>query len=276
MTTWLITGCSSGLGRSLAKAVLERGQSAVVTARNPASIEDIVAPYPDRGLSIGLDVTDPVQIAHAVQQATGRFSGVDVLVNNAAQGYRAAVEEGDPADVEAVFASNFFGPLALTKAVLPGMRARHQGVIVNVSSIAASFAPAGSGYYAATKLALEGISGSLRREVGPLGIAVIVVEPGSLRTEFTGAKLRRSTTTIEDYGETVRRPRQEHDATHGREPGDPERAAQAIITAVEHPDPPSRLILGNDAVRGNRALLDARRAELDAWEAVSVTTDFPS
>ena len=275
MTTWMITGCSSGLGRSLAQAVLERGWNAVITARNLAKVQDITAPYPVAALALALDVTDQRQVAEVVRQAEARFGGVDVLVNNAGHGYRAAVEEADEDDVNELFATNFFGPVSLVKAVLPGMRARRRGTIVNISSIAARNTGPGSGYYSATKCALEGLSGGLRKEVGPLGIKVIVVEPGEFRTDFSGRSLLQSRTVIADYAETAGRRRIENDTTAGHQRGDPARGAQAIIKAVEAPDAPHLLLLGSDAIQVVGAALDADRAALKAWEETSVTTDFP-
>ena len=178
MSTWLITGSSSGLGRDLARAVLDAGHNAVVTARNADAVRDLTEAYPDRALAVALDVTDPAQVAAAVRRGEERFGGIDVLVNNAGYGYRAAVEEGDEADVATLFATNVFGPVALIKAVLPGMRARRRGAIVNISSIGARICPPGSGYYAASKAALEGLSGSLRKELAPLGITVVVGRAG--------------------------------------------------------------------------------------------------
>jgi len=276
MPTWLITGCSAGLGRHLAQAVLEHGWNAIVTARNPATVEDIVAAYPNAALALALDVTNRTQVADVVRQAEAHFGGVDVLVNNAGHGYRAAVEEGEEADVDELFATNFFGPIAMIKAALPGMRARRSGVIVNVSSIAARNSAPGSGYYSATKCAIEGLSDALRKEVAPLGIKVIVVEPGELRTDFSGRSLLQSRTAILDYAETAGRRRKEYDKTDGHQPGDPARGAQVIIQAVEVADAPFRLLLGSDAIRVVGTQLDAERAELEAWKETSTTTDFPT
>ena len=276
MTTWFITGCSTGLGRALAGAVLARGDNAVVTARDAARVEDLAKASPDNALALPLDVTDPAQVAAAVRQAEARFGGVDVLVNNAGYGYRAAVEEGDDADVQELFATNFFGPVALIKAVLPGMRARRRGAIVNISSIGAQICPPGSGYYSATKAALEGLSGSLRKELQPLGIAVITVEPGGFRTDFAGRSLTQSATVIDDYAETAGKRRKEHDTSHGTQPGDPANAAQAIITAVESAEPPSLLMLGTDALTAIIGVLDAQRAEVEKWRPLSTSTDYPA
>jgi NAD(P)-dependent dehydrogenase (short-subunit alcohol dehydrogenase family) len=274
MATWLITGCSTGLGRSLAEAVLARGDNAVVTARDVAKVEDLAKAYPDTALAVALDVTDPAQVADAVRQAGARFGEVDVLVNNAGYGYRAAVEEGDDADVQRLFATNFFGAVAMIKAVLPGMRARRHGAIVNVSSIGARICPPGSGFYAATKAALEGMSGSLRKELEPLGIKVMAVEPGGFRTDFAGRSLDQSAEAIADYAGTAGKRRKENDRAHGTQPGDPGRAAQAMITAVESADVPALLLLGEDALGAFGAVLDAQRAELEKWRALSAGTGF--
>ena len=178
MSTWLITGCSTGLGRALADAVIGAGHNAVVTARDVAKVADLADTAPQRVLPAALDVTKPEQVASVVQQAQERFgSGINVLVNNAGYGYRAAVEEGDDAEVRTLFETHFFGTVAMIKAVLPGMRARRSGAIVNISSIGAQLTPVGSGYYSAAKAAVEGLSGSLRGELAPLGISVTVVEP---------------------------------------------------------------------------------------------------
>jgi NAD(P)-dependent dehydrogenase (short-subunit alcohol dehydrogenase family) len=276
MPTWLITGCSTGLGRHLAQAVLARGYNAIVTARDAGKVQDLVDVYPDNALALALDVTEDTQVTHAVRQAEERFGGVDVLVNNAGYGYRAAVEEGEEAEVAKLFATNFFGPVAMIKAVLPGMRARRDGAIVNISSIGARISPPGSGYYSATKAALEAMSASLRKELDPLGITVTVVEPGGFRTDFAGRSLQQSRDAIADYADTAGRRRKEHDTAHGTQPGDPARAAQAIITAVEAPDSPFLLLLGNDALAGFRAVIDAHDKELEVWEELSLSTGFPT
>jgi NAD(P)-dependent dehydrogenase (short-subunit alcohol dehydrogenase family) len=276
MSTWLITGSSSGLGRDLARAVLDAGHNAVVTARNPDSLRDLTEAYPDRALAVALDVTDSAQVTAAVQKGEERFGAVDVLVNNAGYGYRAAVEEGDEADVATLFATNVFGPVSLIKAVLPGMRARRSGAIVNISSSGARVCPPGSGYYAASKAALEGLSGSLRKELEPLGIHVVAVEPGGFRTDFAGRSLQQSTTVIDDYAETAGKRRKENDTAHGTQPGDPVRAARAILAAVEADEPPGLLMLGRDALTAIRAVVDAQLAELSAWEKTSLSTDFPA
>lgn len=274
MTTWLITGCSSGLGRELASAVLAGGDSAVVTARDPGAVADVCAAYPDRALAAALDVTSPEQVREAVARGTERFGGIDVLVNNAGYGYRAAVEEGDPADVARLFATHVHGPVDLVKAVLPGMRARRSGTIVTISSIAARSSAAGSGYYAAAKAAMEALTSSLRVEVAPLGIAAFSVEPGAFRTDFSGRSLTQAATAIEDYAGTAGRRRKENDTMDGTQPGDPSRAAGAIIAAVAAAEPPALLVLGSDARTRLAEVLAEQQADLDAWAEIGVGTDF--
>lgn len=247
----------------------------MVTARDQTGLAGLVEAHSDTALALALDVTDHSQVETTVSAAVERFGGVDVAVNNAGYGYRAAVEEGDDADVADLFATNVFGPVAVVKAVLPGMRARRSGAIVNVSSIGAQICPAGSGYYAATKAALEGMSGSMRKELAPLGVTVMAVESEGFRTDFAGRSLTQSAHPIADYADTAGKRRKEHDTAHGTQPGDPARAALAIITAVESADPPGLLLLGTDALAAARAALDTRHAELDAWQDLSAGTDFP-
>ncbi|WOH18019.1 oxidoreductase [Paenarthrobacter sp. GOM3] len=274
MTTWLITGCSTGLGRALARAVLAKGDNAVVTARNTDSLQDLAAEFPTTALAVALDVTDQGQVDGAVKQAEERFGAVDVLVNNAGYGYRAAIEEGDDADVRTLFDTNVFGPIAMTKAVLPGMRSRRSGAIVNISSIGARICPPGSGYYSASKAALEGISGSLHKELQPLGISVTAVEPGGFRTDFAGRSLTQSAEAIADYADTAGKRRKENDTVHGTQPGDPDKAAQVIISAVEAEQTPAFLLLGADAVYAYDAVEEAMRAEVDRWREHSASTGY--
>jgi NAD(P)-dependent dehydrogenase (short-subunit alcohol dehydrogenase family) len=274
MATWLITGCSTGLGRAFAEAALARGHDVVVTARDVAKVQDLADAHPEHALAVALDVTDDAQVAAGVQAAEQRFGGVDVLVNNAGYGYRAAVEEGDDADVQRLFDTHVFGTVRTIKAVLPGMRARRSGAIVNLSSIGARISPAGSGYYAAVKAAIEALTLSLRREVAPLGITAMAVEPGGFRTDFAGRSLTQSAEPIADYAETAGKRRKEHDTVHGTQPGDPAKAAEVLIAAVESDDPPFMLLLGNDASDGFRAALHELLDEVDTWESQSRSTDF--
>ncbi|MFJ5956813.1 oxidoreductase [Paenarthrobacter sp. NPDC092416] len=274
MTTWLITGCSTGLGRSLAQAVLARGDNAVVTARDTSTLQELADEFPTTALAVALDVTEQSQVAAAVRQAEERFGAVDVLVNNAGYGYRAAIEEGDDGDVRTLFDTNVFGPVAMIKAVLPGMRSRRSGAIVNISSIGARISPPGSGYYSATKAALEGLSGSLQKELKPLGISVTVVEPGGFRTDFAGRSLTQSAEAIADYADTAGKRRKEHDTVHGTQQGDPDKAAAAIITVVEAPETPAFLLLGEDAAKAFDAVEEAQRAEVNRWREVSISTGY--
>jgi NAD(P)-dependent dehydrogenase (short-subunit alcohol dehydrogenase family) len=274
MPTWLITGCSTGLGHALAEAVIGAGHNAVVTARDAAKVTALADTAPDRVLPVALDVTRPDQISAAVRRAEERFGGVDVLVNNAGYGYRAAVEEGDDAEVRTLFETHFFGAVAMIKAVLPGMRARRSGAIVNISSIGAQVMPVGSGYYSAAKAALEGMSGALRGEVAPLGISVTVVEPGAFRTDFAGRSLVQSATAIADYAGTAGQRRKENDTMHGNQAGDPAKAGAAIVTAVESAEPPAFLLLGPDALALYRYTADARATEIAKWEQLTSSTNF--
>ncbi|HET9565445.1 MAG TPA: oxidoreductase [Mycobacterium sp.] len=273
MSTWLITGCSTGLGRALAEAVIAGGHNAVVTARDAARVADLAVDNTDRVLALPLDVTDTAQVTKAVSQAEEKFGGIDVLVNNAGYGYRAAVEEGDDSDIRALFETQFFGAVAMIKAVLPGMRTRRSGAIVNISTIGVQIMPAGSGYYAASKAALEAMSGALHGELKPLGISVTVVEPGAFRTDFAGRSLTQSRTVIDDYAETAGKRRKEHDTMHGTQPGDPAKAAQAIIAVVEADEPPAFLLLGNDALSVYRRLAAARLDTIENWEHLTTSTD---
>jgi NAD(P)-dependent dehydrogenase (short-subunit alcohol dehydrogenase family) len=274
MSTWLITGCSTGLGRALAEAVIAEGHNAVVTARDVDKVADLAADEADRVLPLPLDVTETAQMRNAVGNAEEKFGGVDVLVNNAGYGYRAAVEEGDDSDIRALFETQFFGAVAMIKAVLPGMRARRSGAIVNISTIGVQIMPTGSGYYAASKAALEAMSGALYGELKPLGISVTVVEPGAFRTDFAGRSLTQSTTVIDDYADTAGKRRKEHDTAHGTQPGDPAKAAKAIIAAVESDEPPAFLLLGNDALATYRRLAEARLNTIQAWEHLTTNTDI--
>ncbi len=274
MSTWLITGCSTGLGRALAEAVIAAGHNAVVTARDVGKVADLAVDNTDRVLALPLDVTNTAQVTSTVSQAEEQFGGIDVLVNNAGYGYRAAVEEGDDADIRVLFETQFFGAVAMIKAVLPGMRARRSGAIVNISTIGVQIMPAGSGYYAASKAALEGMSGALRGELQPLGVSVTVIEPGAFRTDFAGRSLAQSSTVIDDYAETAGKRRKEHDTMHGTQPGDPAKAAKAIIAAVESDEPPAFLLLGNDALSTYRRLATARFDTIEAWEHLTTSTDI--
>jgi NAD(P)-dependent dehydrogenase (short-subunit alcohol dehydrogenase family) len=272
---WLITGCSTGFGRELAKLVLARGWRAVVTARDASKVADIAEGHADRALVLPLDVTQPAQIDAAVAQTKERFGRIDVLVNNAGYGYLAAIEEGEDAAVREMFEANLFGLVDTTKAVLPVMRKQRSGLIVNVSSIGGLTSFAATGYYHGTKYAVEGISESLATEVKPLGIDVLIVEPGPFRTNWAGPSIKQSATQIDDYASTAGERRKQTAARSGNQAGDPVRAAQAIIDAALSDTPPLRLLLGKTALELARKKLDLLRKDFDTWEATTVGADFP-
>lgn len=273
---WFVTGASSGLGRALAEAVLARGWRAVVTARKPETLRELAAPHGDRALALFLDVTDSRSIASAVRETERRFGAIDVLVNNAGYGYLSAIEEGDDAEIRAQFETNVFGLIDVTKQVLPGMRSRRRGHIFNVSSLGGLVAFAATGYYHATKFAVEGLSESLSHEVKPLGIKVTILEPGAFRTDWAGRSMIESKTIIDDYAETSGKRRQATRSVSGKQPGDPVRAAAAIISAFELEEPPLRLLLGAPALKIARERLDALRANFDAWAQTTLSADFPN
>ncbi|MBA8832015.1 SDR family NAD(P)-dependent oxidoreductase [Rhizobium leguminosarum bv. viciae] len=273
---WFITGASSGLGRALAEAVLARGWRAAMTARRPETLADLTAEHGDRALALALDVTDSNSIAGAVHDAETHFGVIDVLVNNAGYGYLSAIEEGDDAEIRAQFETNVFGLIAVTKQVLPGMRSRRQGHIFNVSSLGGLVAFAATGYYHATKFAVEGLSESLSHEVKSLGIDVTILEPGAFRTDWAGRSMVESSTIIDDYAETSGKRRQVTRSVSGNQPGDPVRAATAIISAFEADEPPLRLLLGAPALKIARERLDALSANFEAWAETTLSADFPS
>ena len=274
MTTWLITGCSSGIGRGIAKAVLKHGDNAVVTARNISTVTDIVENYPDTAIAVPLDITNKESIAGAVKAAADNFGGVDVLVNNAGYGYRSSIEEGEEESVNLLFDTNFFGPIALIKQVLPYMRTQKNGAILNVSSIAAARSGVGSGYYAASKAALELMTDGLMKEVAPLGIKVMTVEPGAFRTKFYDTSLKGTQKQIEDYADTAWKTRKENIVDNQDQPGDPDKAGEVIYETIQKENIPKRLLLGSDAVRIVSAEMKERLQEIEDWSAVSAQTDY--
>ena len=272
---WFITGCSTGFGRDLAVLLLSQGQRVVATARDPSKLTDLVVGHESNALALPLDVTDEAAIADAVRQAEAKFGRIDVLVNNAGYGYLAAIEEGEDAPVRAMFDTNVFGLVSMTKAVLPGMRARKSGHILNLSSIGGLISFPATGYYHATKFAVEGLSGSLALEVAPLGIKVTLVEPGPFRTDFAGRSIGMSQIEIADYTETAGVRRKQTAARSGKQQGDPVRAAQAMIDVVASPNPPLHLLLGAPALDLARKGLVAKAADFDAWEKTTLGADYP-
>jgi NADP-dependent 3-hydroxy acid dehydrogenase YdfG len=273
-SVWLITGCSSGLGRALAEKVLENGYRAVVTARDAIAVRDIVKRYGDRAIAVDLDVTNPAQISAALKAATERFAQIDVLVNNAGYGYIGAIEEGEDAEIRAQFDTNVHGVIALIQAVLPGMRRRAKGHVVNVSSIGGLTTFPNVGYYHATKYALEGLSETLAKEMAQFGIGVTVVEPGAFKTEFRGRSMRQSSIRLPEFAETLGKQRDALLGSHGKQSNDPDKGAAAIIEAIKAEHPPLHLLLGADALDLARKQLAAMAAEFDAWETLTRSTAF--
>ncbi|MEU0194669.1 oxidoreductase [Streptomyces afghaniensis] len=271
---WFITGCSTGFGRALGQEVLAAGHKAVVTARNVAQVQDLVEGN-DQALALSLDVTDGAQVREAVEAAEKHFGGIDVLVNNAGIGYFAAVEESTDDEIRRLFDINVFGLSDVIRAVLPGMRARRSGTIVNSSSIGLRAFPA-VGYYAATKFAVEGLTDALRQEVGPLGITTLLVEPNPFRTDWAGRSANETLPEreIADYAETVGAQRAAFRADTGKEPGDPHAAARAIITALAADAHPQRLLLGAPAYGMAIEQLESMLAEARANEALTLSADF--
>jgi NAD(P)-dependent dehydrogenase (short-subunit alcohol dehydrogenase family) len=270
---WFITGCSTGFGRELAKHLLELGYRVVVTARDPADVKDLAAN--GEALVLKLDVTNQGQIDAAIKAAGKKFGGIDVLVNNAGIGYFAAVEESEEKEVRRMFEINVFGMSRMIQAALPGMRQRRKGFIINISSLAGLRSAPALGFYNATKFAVEGLSGALRQEVEPLGIKVMVVEPSGFRTDWAGRSANESKKQIAGYAKTAGKLRRELRNDSGKQPGDPVRAAQAIIHAVESPKPPRHLLLGNDSYEGAMAMLEELRKDFSAVEKVARAADFP-
>ncbi|WNG80720.1 oxidoreductase [Mycobacterium sp. ITM-2016-00316] len=275
MARWLITGCSTGIGREIARAALEAGHRVVVTARRVEAVADLVDTFGDRAVAVALDVTDKAQIAAAVAAADDAFGGVDVLVNNAGYGYMSAVEEGDDAEVRKLFDTNYFGVVDTIKAVLPAMRARKSGHIVNISSMTGLVANPPNAYYSSTKFALEALTEALAQEVGPLGIKVTAIEPGAFRTDWARRSMQESGTPIGDYDEGVgaRKTLIKEFADHL--PGDPRKVAEAVLTVTTLEEPPLRLLLGRDVLKAVRHKIAALSASIDEWEAVTKDVDFP-
>ncbi|MFJ9175819.1 oxidoreductase [Streptomyces sp. NPDC102360] len=271
---WLVTGASSGFGRAITEAAVAAGDVVVAAARRTAPLDDLVAAHPDQVEALALDVTAIDDVQAAVDGVAARHGRIDVLVNNAGRGMVGAVEEATDTELRDLMDLHFFGPAALTRAVLPHMRRRGSGTIVQLTSMGGRFAFAGVGAYCATKFALEGLSEALAAEVAPLGIRVLIVEPGAFRTGFAGSADLTPVSTLDAYQDTVGPVLSALPGGSGQEPGDPARAAAAILTAVDAEKPPLRLPLGNDAVDAITAQLDGTRAELSTWEKLARSTDF--
>ena len=275
MGCWLITGCSTGIGREIARAALEAGHSVVVTARRTETVADFSADYGDRAVAVALDVTDEDQIANAVHTADEVFGGIDVLVNNAGNGYLSAIEEGEDEAVRKLFDTNYFGVVDTIKAVLPAMRARRSGHIVNISSMTGLVANPPNAYYSSTKFALEALTEALAQEVKPFGIKVTAIEPGAFRTDWAARSMWESSTPISDYDDNVGARKTVIKEFANHLPGDPRKVAEAVLMVTTLNEPPLRLLLGRDALKAVRDKLAAFSASIDEWEAVTKNVNFP-
>jgi NAD(P)-dependent dehydrogenase (short-subunit alcohol dehydrogenase family) len=271
---WLITGSSTGFGRSLTEAVLKHGDRVVATARKPEQLNDLVDQYPETAKAFRLDVTDPQNISEVVDFALKTFGQIDVLVNNAGYGTIGAIEEVSDEAIQRQFDTNVFGALKMMRAVLPLMRKRRSGHILNLSSVGGFVSFGATGIYCGTKFALEGLSEALSKEVEPLGIKVTIVEPGAFRTDFNGRSLAAPEQLIDDYALITSPFLQWLQEMDGKQPGDPDQAAIAMIKVVESNNPPLRLALGADAVGMIEAKLESVKTELDAWRQVSLDTAY--
>ena len=272
---WLITGCSTGFGRELAKEVLAVGYNAVVTARNPADIMDIIEDYPETAMAVKLDVTVAAEIKAAVSSTLEKFGRINVLVNNAGIGYFAAVEESEDEQVRRMFEINFFGLAKMIQEVLPVMRHQRSGHILNISSIGGLRSFPAVGFYNATKYVVDGLSEALAKETAPLGIKVTIIAPSGFRTDWAGRSAEDGHIKIADYADTAGKNTDDIRAISGNQPGDPARAAKAIIKVVEAEHPPMRLLLGAAALKGGRLKLEELRHDFDTWEATTIGADFP-
>jgi len=272
---WFITGCSTGFGRELASLVLELGNKVAVSSRNPDDIKDIVAAYPDTALSLKLDVTKPSEVKEAVEKAEAHFGRIDVLVNNAGIGYFGAIEESEEPEVRRMFEINFFGLADVTKAVLPIMRRQRSGHIVNVSSVGGFVAFPAIGFYNATKFAVMGYSESLAKETAHLGIKVTVVAPSGFRTNWAGKSANDTKIKIDDYANSAHANQSNIRGYSGNQPGDPVRAAKAIVKAVESENPPVRLLLGAAALKNARLKIAELQNDFDTWAETTEGADFP-
>jgi NAD(P)-dependent dehydrogenase (short-subunit alcohol dehydrogenase family) len=270
---WLVTGCSTGFGQSIAAHLLDEGFRVVVTARKTEKIMNLGAH--DNAVAVALDVTDERSVTNAVRQAEEYFGRIDVVVNNAGIGYFAAVEETSPQTARHLFDVNFHGLARVIHAVLPGMRARRSGMIVNLSSMGGLVGHPAVGYYCATKFAVEGLSESLRHEVEPLGINVMVVEPSAFRTNWASSA-QETRNPISDYDQTAGAARRAYRDSVGKQAGDPDRAARALLKAVTAAEPPHHLLLGAESYDLATAQLGARAAEFEAWKDTTLSADFPT
>lgn len=270
---WLVTGASSGIGRAITEQAAATGHTVIAVARRRHLIEELSRSAPGRIIPLTLDVADVSAVERATVEIVQRFERVDVLVNNAGRGYLAAAEATDDSTLRELFDLHMFGPAAFIRGLLPTMRRQRSGAIVQISSLGGRMAFPGSSGYCASKFALEGFSEALAAEVAPFGIKVTIVEPGAFQTEASTIAVN-SAQELNTYAETVGVIQAETLRTAGAEPGDPRKAARAVVTALRSAQPPLRLPLGPDAVVGTRYYLDRCQSELDQWKHLGVGTDF--
>ena len=272
---WFITGCSSGFGRELAKLILQRGWKAVITARNVDQVKDIAEGYENTALVLPLDVNMKDQVSSAVAKAEETFGRIDVLVNNAGYGYFSSIEEGEEEKIRSQFETNVFGLVNMIQAVLPGMRKQRHGHIINFSSIGGLVGFMATGFYHATKFAVEGLSESLSKEVESLGIKVLLVEPGPFRTDWAGRSTSRTPVQIADYQKTVGERMDLSLEGSGKQQGDPIRGCEAIIEAVESETHHLRLLLGKMAFNLAIEKTEVLKDNFNAWKELSLGADYP-
>jgi NAD(P)-dependent dehydrogenase (short-subunit alcohol dehydrogenase family) len=272
---WFITGASTGFGRLLAEEVLKRGERVIATAREITKVHDLAHNYPYKAHAFCLDVTKPAEISSVAKKAVQCFGQIDVLVNNAGYGVNGAIEEVSEAEFEPMFQTNIYGVIRTTRAFLPHFRQRRSGHILNFSSIGGLIGAAGWGYYNTTKFAVEGFSEALAAESKPLGIQVTAIEPGPFRTDFLGRSGKLAKVELPEYTETAGKAREYLKTQSGKQPGDPQRAVEAVIEVVNSPEPPVHLILGKVALTRFRDKISRWQEEIAAWEKVSNEADFP-
>lgn len=271
---WFITGSSTGFGRLLAEELLERGERVIATARDISKVADLAQKYPDTSRAFSLDVTKRAQIKTVARKAIKSFGQVDVLVNNAGYGVNGAIEEVSEEEFEPMFQTNIYGVIRTTRAFLPHFRERRRGHILNLSSIGGLIGSAGWGFYNTTKFAVEGFSEALAAEMKPLGVHVTVIEPGPFRTDFLGRSGKLAERELPEYIETAGKARDYLRTQSGKQPGDPQKAVESLITVVDSPNPPLHLILGKIALTRFRDKLSEWQKEIATWEAITEGADF--
>lgn len=272
---WLITGCSSGIGRDLALEVLERGGFVAVSARNTAAVADIVERFPNSAIAVTLDVCKQSDIDAAFTETLERFGKIDVLVNNAGYGYLSAIEEGDNEQLRTMFETNFFGLLSMTQKVLPFMRERRSGRILNISSQAGLMGNPGTGFYSSSKYAVEGLTEALSKEVAPFGIKVSSIQPGPFRTDWAGRSMKSNSSGLADYDEHVSSRINMIGEIDGHQPGDPKRAAAVIADVAEMENPPAQLLLGSVVLDTYKQKLAELSDQIDHYESITRSADYP-